>query len=795
MVIMKRLHIKMLRDIKKNLSQFITIFLMIMIGVMAYSGIEAYMDGMKETADKFYQENNLQDLNIIGTNFTKDDLENIKNIDNVKDAERKLSVTGTTDNDKTLLINFIESNNISKFYIIDGEEFDVNKSGVWLDNFYAIENNIKLGDTILVKYDDMELHEKVLGFINVPDHLYDVRDESELYPDRKEFGFAYLSVNEITESFIKSQIMKKMNIDDDNIFDIYIPNFNYKDYLTFNNIMVDVYNTDKTDKVKNSIEDNIEKAKAIINIEDTSSYVTYQGEIDEGKTYVGVFSGLFLFIAMLSVITTMTRVVKNQRTQIGTLKALGFSDKKIILHYIGYGFWISVFASIIGLVLGYYFIGNVFINLEMAFFEIPNGHPAINSQCYIVATLVVLVISLITYIVGRSILKENPAETLRNKIPSVKGKSLNITTKGIFKNLSFSSKWNLRDIVRNKMRTFMGIAGVVGCCMLIVCALGMLDSMNFFVDLQFKTLYNFDYKLNIKENISNIDLNTLYEEYGKFTSQSLGIEIKDADGNRESNNIFVTDSGNLVRFVDRKNRIIDKPTDDGIYVTYKLAETKGYKLGDEITWHIYGDNTYYTSKIIGFNKDPQNQNITMTKNYLESLGIEYIPDALYTNNDLSNTKEIKNIETIQDIESLKEGMNNMLSTMRTMLILIISIAVLLGGIIIYNLGILSFTEKQYQFATLKVLGFKDKKIKNIFIKQNNWIAIISIIIGLPLGYYLTDWLFKTAIEEHYDFGANITIQTYIISAIGTFIVSYLVSKFFARKIKNIDMVSSLKGNE
>jgi len=202
MVVMKRLNIKMLRDIKKNLSQFITIFLMVMIGVMAYSGIESYMDGMKETADKFYSENNLQDLNVMGANFTKDDLEKIKNIDNVKDAERKISVTGITDNDKTLLINFIESNNISKFYIIDGEEFDSSKSGVWLDNFYAIENNIKVGDTILVKYENMELYEKVLGLINVPDHLYDVRDESELYPDRKEFGFAYLSVNEITESYI-----------------------------------------------------------------------------------------------------------------------------------------------------------------------------------------------------------------------------------------------------------------------------------------------------------------------------------------------------------------------------------------------------------------------------------------------------------------------------------------------------------------------------------------------------------------------------------------------------------------
>ena len=185
----------------------------------------------------------------------------------------------------------------------------------------------------------------------------------------------------------------------------------------------------------------------------------------------------------------------------------------------------------------------------------------------------------------------------------------------------------------------------------------------------------------------------------------------------------------------------------------------------------------------------------MTKKYLESLGIKYTPDSIYTNKNLKNIKEIKNIESIQDIDALKDGMNNMLSMMKTMLILIIFVAIVLGSIIIYNLGILSYTEKQYQFSTLKVLGFKDSQIKKIFIKQNNWIAIISIIIGLPLGYYLTDWLFKTAIEEHYDFGASINTITYVIAALGTFIISYLVSKFLARKIKNIDMVTSLKGNE
>jgi putative ABC transport system permease protein len=431
----------------------------------------------------------------------------------------------------------------------------------------------------------------------------------------------------------------------------------------------------------------------------------------------------------------------------------------------------------------------------MAFFEMPNGKPAMNPKSYLVALLVILAVSLITYITGRKILKENPAETLRTKIPNVKGRIINITKKSIFKKLSFESIWNIRDILRNKMRTLMGVAGVVGCCMLIVCSFGMLDSMNYFVELQFETIYNFDYKLNLKENLNDNELKILYDKYGDYTSQSLGIEIKAEDGNRESNNIFVTDANDYVRFVNRKNKTIDKPSDDGIFITYKLAETKGYKLGDNITWHIYGDNKYYTSKIIGFNKDPQNQNISMTREYLESLGLTYQPDSLYTNVDLKNTKEIENVEVVQDIDSLKEGMNNMLSMMKTMLVLIISIAILLGGIIIYNLGILSYTEKEYQFATLKVLGFKDKQIKHIFIKQNNWIAIISIIIGLPLGFLLTDWLFKTAIEEHYDFAAYITIRTYIISAIGSFIVSYLVSKFLARKIKNIDMVTSLKGNE
>ena len=127
--------------------------------------------------------------------------------------------------------------------------------------------------------------------------------------------------------------------------------------------------------------------------------------------------------------------------------------------------------------------------------------------------------------------------------------------------------------------------------------------------------------------------------------------------------------------------------------------------------------------------------------------------------------------------------------------LIIVFAIGLGAIIIYNMGILSYSEKQYQFATLKVLGFNDKKIRKIFVQQNNWITILSIIIGLPTGYYMTSWIFKSVIADNYDFSAYINLSTYLIAIIGTILVSIIVSRMLSKKVNKIDMVSSLKANE
>ena len=764
---MKKLSKRRLRDIKQNKMQFFNIFIMVFLGVFVFAGIHAYMDGMEESADKYYKDNNFQDIWLSGENFSNDDLEKVKNMENVKDAERILTIKTELEkkNDVTLDTNFIESNNISKMYVVDGEEFSKDKKGVWFDSYLAKNLDLKVGDEITFTYQNMKMTEKILGLVNTPDHVYFVKDDTEIFPTHKNYGYMYLSINELPQGMLQ----------------------------IFNQIIVDVNKTDKMQETKANLENNIKSAIAVTDRESSVSYKGYNSEIEEGTTYSGVFTFLFLFIAVLSVTTTMNRFVKKQRTQIGTLKALGFKNRKIINHYVGYGFIISLVASVVGLLAGKYGLGTFFLNMEMSYFEVPVYNTVLIPVVYILAITVVALITLVTYLSCRNILKESAVEALRIEIPKVKSTKFDLTTKGIFKKASISTRWNLRDVGRNKGRSLMAIVGIIGCTMLMLCAFGMMDTMKSYLSWEFDKISNFEYKLSLSNNYTDDQFTNITEKYGNETSESFGIEIKNVD-KKETNTLTVNDAPNKLKYTNHNKEYMDLK-DDGIYITEKLSEKYGLKIGDEITWHIFGDDNWYTCKIAGLNRDPQNQQLNMTRKYYESLGLTYKADTVYTDENLINTKTIDGVDTIQSIATLKQGMESMLETTETMVVLLIVVSAILGFVIIYNLGILSFTEKQYQFATLKVLGFKDKQIKNIFVKQNLWLTVAGIVIGLPLGFWMLDYIFKSALGENYDFNAYIKPVSYLYAVVGSLVVSIIVNKVLSRKVKRIDMVTSLKGNE
>ena len=160
---MKKLSKKRLRDIKQNKMQFFNIFIMVFLGVFVFAGIHAYMDGMDKSADKYYKDNNFQDIWLSGENFSNEDLEKVKNTENVKDAERLLTINTELENkeDVTLETNFIETNNISKMYVVEGEEFSKDKKGVWFDSYLAKNLDLKVGDEITVTYQNMKITEKI----------------------------------------------------------------------------------------------------------------------------------------------------------------------------------------------------------------------------------------------------------------------------------------------------------------------------------------------------------------------------------------------------------------------------------------------------------------------------------------------------------------------------------------------------------------------------------------------------------------------------------------------------------
>ena len=770
---------KILRDIWKNKSQFITIFIMVFLAVFAFAGVHAYMDGMRESSRVYYEEQNLQDLWLTSKNFTEDDLEKIKNTDNVSNAERLLTINasvmdserfisplnGNPISDLVLECNFIETNEINKMYLLEGEEFSKEKEGVWLDYYLAQKIGIKVGDELELSIEGSAFKEKVVGLVEVPDHVYFIKDETAIFPTHTDYGFVYLSINEFPQN---------------------LPHI-------FPYAIIDVDDTSKISETRNKIKDNVEGIITATTRDDNLSYDGFKREAEEGDTYSGVFSGLFVFIAILSVVTTMNRFVKKERTQIGTLKALGIRKGKITRMYVNYGLFISIIAGVLGIILGNEVIGKFFLEMEMEYYEIPVYEITTIPLVYYVTIGIVIIITLVTYLSCRKILKEPAAEALRIERPKIKVKENNITTKKAFNKLSLSTKWNIRDVARSKGRTLMALFGIAGCTMLVIVAFGMLDSMKSYMDWEFDVINNFDYKLSLSQDYTDSQYDEIISKYGDATSQTVGIEFKHND-EVIVKPLTINDANGLLQVTDHNRKPFDMK-DDGIYITEKMASIYNLKVDDVIEWHVIGQDNWYKTKITGFNRDPQSQQITCTKEFYNTLDEEYKADSVYTNTDLSNVKEISGVNTIQTIGNLKESMNSMLNMMYSLIALLITVSVILAIVIIYNLGILSFSEKEYQFATLKVLGYKYKQIKSIFVKQNIWIGIVAILIAMPIGNWMTDYIFVNAIGDTYDFNAMIKPITFIASSIGTFIVVYLVNQLLARKIKKIDMVSSLKGNE
>ena len=752
---------KMLRDISKHKAQFISIFLMAFLGVFVFSGVGGESVGLEVNVNQYYDDTNLADGWIYSANISDLFLYQVDCLGATTQMERQLVVDSVADfeNDPDVTLHFVENNTISKFYLLEGEELDINDSeGVWLDKSFADAKGLKVGDNISFEFEDYEIEKEIKGLGYSPEYVYH-SSTSSVIPDFNKIGFAYMSYKAFPEDEIPYNVL---NVKFDGSPE------NYGELLSYH--MDGYYST-------------------FVERSEHSSVGQFSEEMDQHKMMGDIFPVVFILIAMLILLTTMTRIITHQRNQIGVLKACGFKNYSIILHYISYGFWLVLAGSILGLILGPMTLPQLFYPSMSATYKMPSWDPAWSMNFVYVAALMVLMSLAVSYYAVKNISEEKPADTIRPKAPKVSSSGL-IEKLGIWKHLSFNIRWNYRDAKRNKFRALMTIIGVIGCSALLVCAFGMYDGMNDLKEWEYSQINHYDSKLVINENATDSQIDNVVSEVGGDNIMESSIEIE-SDNAKKSGSLLVLNDTDLITPTDYDwNKI--EIADDEVSISQKMADMLDVKVGDTVKWHIMGSNKWVETKIDKIHADPISQGFIMSADNLDDLDLNYTPTSIITSEHVNDTYD--GVKAANSMKDMTSSWDELTESMWMLIYILIFFACLLAVVVLYNLGLLSFTEIEREIATLKVLGFKTRALRKLLLTQNLWFTAIGFILGLPVGYVILAIMWESSGDSFYIL-PSISLTNFILTAIITFALSILVNLMFSRKIKKLDMVESLKSGE
>lgn len=734
---------------------------MAFLGVYVFTGFGAESFGFEETSSTYYGETNLADGWIYASNIDDDFVNKVNDLSSTKDSERKLIVNSIADfdNDPDITLHFLEDNDISKFYLVKGEEFNLSDGdGVWLDIRFAEAKNLTVGDNISFTFEGMAVEKEIKGLGYSPEHLYQTSDSS-MIPDYGKMGFAYLSY----EAFPVSDVPY--------------------------NVLLVKYDGNSSNYEKQLDDDLTRDYSSFLPRAQHPSFAEFQDETEQHQMMTDVIPVIFIIISMLTLLTTMTRIINNQRMQIGVLKALGFKNRTIMFHYISYGFWMVLAGSILGLILGPLTLPPIMFEEMADLYSIPYWLTGFNISFIVVTLLMIVLAALISYFACRNIVNESPSSAIRPKIPKVSTSGF-LEKLGIWKKFSFNVRWNYRDAKRNKFRALMSIVGVMACTLIIVASFGCMDGFDEMKEWEYTDINHYSSKLVLEDNITASQVDYIADDVGGEKLMESSIEIKSGDIKKSGVITVLDDNKSYTPTDDNKNPI--SISSNEVSISTKMAQLLGVGVGDTIKWHIMGSDKWISTKVDKIHSDPTSQGIIVSKEKLDDLGLNYTATSVISSHGVD--KNYSGVKTIFSMDSLTDSWDDMMESSMTIIYLLAAFASLLSVIVLYNLGLLSFTEIKREFATLKVLGFKSSQLRKLLLTQNLWFTTIGFVIGVPLGREVLQYLWGTMGDSFY-LKANISLKTLIITFLITYVVSILVNLMFSGKIKKLNMVESLKDNE
>lgn len=591
-----------------------------------------------------------------------------------------------------------------------------------------------------------------------------------------------------------------------------------------NQIELDNNREEFNNEIKEAEDEIIEAREEVSNIEHPSLYVLsrddntgYNGFVQDTQSIenIGrVFPIIFFVIATLISLNSMTRMVEEQRQQIGTLKALGYTKLQISFKYIMYAALATVIGGILGMSIGFYLIPKVIWMMYEMMYTIPNFVVEFNFEAGALGLWFAIIC-----IVGATIytcykeLNEKPAILMRPKAPKLGKRVLLERIPFIWNRFNFTTKVTLRNMFRYKKRFLMTIIGILGCTALILAGFGLKDSITSVIGNQYGEIFSYNYMIGLKSSLSDDEISKFNNEISNRDDVELSVKsylstttIISGDVS-EDVQIIVTDSKedlySIVNLVDLDGNKVELD-DSTICITDKAAELLNVNEGDTVTLEN-SDGELVEIKVGKIVKNYVYHYAYMSKDLYNNLIGEYKTNTIIVKNNefgLNNLDEFSKdimadsrVSSLTDIETMKGMISDMMESLNYVVWVLIISSGLLAFVVLYNLSNVNISERIRELATIKVLGFYDNEVYNYISKETTILTFIGIILGLFGGVALTSFILKTCEINVLRFVTLIHPISYIYAALITILFTLIVNFVTYFALKKINMIESLKSVE
>ncbi len=546
-----------------------------------------------------------------------------------------------------------------------------------------------------------------------------------------------------------------------------------------------------------------------------AGFVSYQQDAERMGNLAAVFPLLFFLVAALVCLTTMTRMVEEQRSQIGCLAALGYSKADIARKYVGYGLLASLTGSLTGLAAGCTLIPTVIITAWRILYNIPGLVFSPQPVTYLAAVAAAVACNTLAVLAAAmNALRSTPAALMRPRSPKAGKRVFLERIRPLWRRLSFTQKVTVRNLFRYKKRFWMTVIGIAGCTALIVTGFGLRDSILDIMTIQYDELYSYNAQAalvshcgsdELEEVLDHLDGEALVSRY--LPCYQTSVEMDGADRTVEGYMIVVESGEDLDGFITLRTRQGHEAVElssEGVVLTEKAAELMDVGIGDTITLTSGDDRA--EAAITAIAENYIYHYAYLTDSCYETLFGKTAEDNTILMAYAEDTPEVSDqvssgligldgISSVSRIESTRETLTSSMESVDYAVVLIIVCAAALAFVVLFNLTNINITERMRELATLKVLGFTDREMGAYVYRENVVLTIFGVLLGLVLGTFLHHWLVLTVEIEMAMFGRSAKPMSYLYAVGLTVLFSLLVNLLANRKLRAIDMVESLKSVE